>query len=1190
MKQKKRKNVAGKKLTTHVLEMLRAISDGINETIYISDPDTYEVLFANRKTKEEFGRNIIGKKCHDVFRKEKRPCPSCTNKRIFGKNLGKTYIWDHQNKWNKRWYKGICKAVPWSGGKYVRYGMAIDITKQKDIQRALKLSEEKFYRFAENARDVIYRYSFKKGLEYINPISTQITGYAPEDYYSDPELQLKLIHPENYERPLKLDKDFRRHRQRKHPALIRWIHKDGHIVFTEQVNVPIYDEAGRLIAVEGISRDVTERTRIGEKLEDSESRYRSLFENSPVSLWEQDHSEIKNYIDGLRESGIRDFRIYFETHPEDIVRLANLVEVIAVNKATLKLYNAKNKHDLGRCLSQVFGLNEFEAFKEELIAIGEGKKTFETELTTQTTTGEEIHVVLKVSIPPSCEKTLSKLFVSMVDVTEERKMENELRNSEEFFRSVVENSHNGILIIDDKFNIVYANDEVLHLSGYSKEEVVGQDFRKFLDEHSKGLVQERYVRRRKGEEIPNKYEFRIVRKNGETRCVETKSAVIRDKHGNLLSVAQLHDVTEHKTMDEERRRFEERLSALNEYGQNLNMAKTPEEIYNLTLNAMERTLGFEFATFFMVEGKKLRLTAHRGYPEKLNVALPMDGARGVTIKSAMSGKPIFIPDIRKEVSYVPGRPGMLSELAVPMRVGKKVLGVLNVESERLSAFNADDRKLLEILASHAATSVSNLNRRDELRKLSSGLEHLMKSTTEVMHVKEMHQRLEVIASAIEKFGWRRVVISLRDENLEGTDLVTVGLTKKEKELLAKRKAPGQVWRKRLGPEFERYKINEFYYLPWSDPWIRENVHGLPPGSSANEATTYAGVPSRLSTEEMIDWHPQDMLYAPLLTPEGRIVGILSMDDPVDGRRPVEESFAPLELFLHQAAMVIENAQLIESLKEVRTQLEAYTQQLEQMVDIRTRELRKSQEQLLKAQRLAVIGELAGMVGHDLRNPLTSIAGATYYVKKNLRKKTSCKLMEMLDLIENNIGYSNKIINDLLDYSREIKLDLTLSDPRSMVQNALVLIAIPKNVRLVDLTEKEPKLRIDNEKMKRVFANLIKNATDAMPRGGTLTIESKNTRNYVEFVFADTGTGMTEETREKLWTPLFTTKAKGMGFGLPICKRFIEAHGGSISVESILRKGTTFTIVLPIEPKAKEEGGGKIWIRQPESSLLTMTKT
>jgi two-component system sensor histidine kinase HydH len=111
----------------------------------------------------------------------------------------------------------------------------------------------------------------------------------------------------------------------------------------------------------------------------------------------------------------------------------------------------------------------------------------------------------------------------------------------------------------------------------------------------------------------------------------------------------------------------------------------------------------------------------------------------------------------------------------------------------------------------------------------------------------------------------------------------------------------------------------------------------------------------------------------------------------------------------------------------------------------------------------------------------------------------------------------------------------------------------------------------------------------MPKGGELTIKSRKAGQDFEIVFADTGVGMSKKTLEKLWTPLFTTKAKGMGFGLPICKRFIEAHGGSIFVESTLGKGTTITVTFPIKLKIRE-GGEKIWVRPLESSLLTTTKT
>jgi len=195
---------------------------------------------------------------------------------------------------------------------------------------------------------------------------------------------------------------------------------------------------------------------------------------------------------------------------------------------------------------------------------------------------------------------------------------------------------------------------------------------------------------------------------------------------------------------------------------------------------------------------------------------------------------------------------------------------------------------------------------------------------------------------------------------------------------------------------------------------------------------------------------------------------------------------------------------------------------------------------------------------------------------------------MLELIEKNIEHSNEIITDLMEYSKEIRLELTETTPKSIVRDALSLVEVLENVQVLDLTQSEPKIKVDVAKMKRVFGNLIKNAIDAMPIGGKLAITSRESNANMKIAFADTGIGMTKEIMEKIWTPFFTTKAKGMGLGLAICKRIIEAHGGSISVDSTVGKGTTFTVTIPIKPKI-EEGGEKAWVNVPESLLSTTTK-
>jgi signal transduction histidine kinase len=229
-----------------------------------------------------------------------------------------------------------------------------------------------------------------------------------------------------------------------------------------------------------------------------------------------------------------------------------------------------------------------------------------------------------------------------------------------------------------------------------------------------------------------------------------------------------------------------------------------------------------------------------------------------------------------------------------------------------------------------------------------------------------------------------------------------------------------------------------------------------------------------------------------------------------------------------------------------------------------------------------------MVGHDLRNPLTGIKNSTYFLRKKGRNISESQSTEMLDTIDKCLDYSNKIISDLLDYSREIHLDRKLYSPRLIVEECLILLVKPEKMEIINLVSDEPKIWVDPDKMRRVFINLIKNGLDAMQNVGTLTIESKEVKSGLEISFTDTGIGISNEVLPKLFTPLFTTKAKGMGFGLAICKRIIEAHGGTINVKTASGIGTTFKIIL--SDQKNSYGGERIWVEMPKSSLLTTTKT
>ena len=461
----------------------------------------------------------------------------------------------------------------------------------------------------------------------------------------------------------------------------------------------------------------------------------------------------------------------------------------------------------------------------------------------------------------------------------------------------------------------------------------------------------------------------------------------------------------------------------------------------------------------------------------------------------------------------------------------------------------------------------------EINRRSNQMVSLMKTSAEVIHCTDVKKQLQIIAEATRELGWRRVVIRVTDRNMDlmsPEDMVTVGLADEEKEILWNAKQPGKVWRERIGPQYERFRIGEFFHLPMSDSWVRDKF-------------SKGSAPSKLVAEKMVDSNPQELLYAPLILAGGQVVGLVSIGDPVDEKEPTKESLGPLELFLHEAAVAIENARLIELLNTAKAQVQEYANQLEEKVEDRTRELMKAQKRLLESERFAAIGELAAMIGHDLRNPLTGILNAAYYLRLKAGSDLDPKVGEMLDIIDKDVEYSNKIVNDLLEYSRAIKLELTENNPKSILKEALALVDVPANVQILDLTEDKPKIKVDADKMKRAFINVIKNAFDAMPEGGKLTIKSEKAGGNVEIVFADTGAGIPKETLARLFMPLFTTKARGMGFGLAICKRIIEAHGGKISAESTLGKGTTFTVSLPVKLKPEKDDKITSGLSEPVSS-------
>ena len=233
-----------------------------------------------------------------------------------------------------------------------------------------------------------------------------------------------------------------------------------------------------------------------------------------------------------------------------------------------------------------------------------------------------------------------------------------------------------------------------------------------------------------------------------------------------------------------------------------------------------------------------------------------------------------------------------------------------------------------------------------------------------------------------------------------------------------------------------------------------------------------------------------------------------------------------------------------------------------------RQVTEQADKLAQTEMLATIGKTAGMVGHDIRNPLQAIIGDIYLAKTELastpESEAKRNVLESLQEIEENTEYISKIVADLQDYARTVAPHNTKVNVEETVQDVLSSVTIPKDVAVSYSIAKDfPVLILDAAYLKRILTNLILNAVQAIPKDGKLTINAFCQDDKAVICIVDNGAGISDEIKDKIFIPLFTTKAKGQGFGLPVVKKLTEAMGGTVTFESEKGKGAKFILKFPV---------------------------
>jgi PAS domain S-box-containing protein len=783
------------------------------------------------------------------------------------------------------------------------------------------------------------------------------------------------------------------------------------------------------------------------------------------------------------------------------------------------------------------------------------------------------------------------------------------------------------VVVDEKGRLVVVNDVFEEVTGLSQKEVTGKSFLEIgiLSAESKRVLLENLMKRMQGLPV-EPYEVYFTDKTGESTCVEVKGRKV-SYAGQPADLVVFHDVTHRKENERRLKEYSERMEAL--VSEKVREIKESAEKLRSVFDSSPDAIAVFDLNGRIIECNQAKVTMY-----------------GFSSKDELIGKSAFeliSPKDRQKTSLMMEetlKTGLLKNIEYTSLTkdgrefpAESSAGILKDAEGNPTGFVSITKDITE-----------RKRTQQQLQASEAKFRAITNSAIDAVFLFDEEDRINYWNPAAERiFGYAEKEIVGKQVN---ATLVPPGFRKHYLKLTAKlakiknRKIAGKIREfpalRKDGTEFrmelslaplqlegkthftaivrditERKKVEEA--LRESEEKFRTISNSIEDGLIvvANNGDIVFWNPAAqeifgYTQEEVLGKKVQELLMSVLDAEKRKLVdlefeGFLGTEKGVLSGKTVELTarrkdgtefsfrLSVTSMRLKDKWYAVALARDITEQKQLWEKVEEYSRGLELTVDARTQELKEANERLLKAERLAAIGELAGMVGHDLRNPLTGIKNAAYYLRVKQGSCSDGNIKKMFEIIDCSIAHADKIINDLLDYSREIRLELVNCSPRALFKEALSLVQVPETVNIIDNTLEEPLISVDKAKMVRVFINIVENAVDAMPGGGTLQVESAQKNGNVEISFADTGIGMSKETLGKLFSPLVTTKAQGMGFGLAICKRIVEAHQGRIAVESVEGKGSTFTVTIPIKPELKN-GGEETWVNMPESLLSTTTKT
>ncbi len=617
-------------------------------------------------------------------------------------------------------------------------------------------------------------------------------------------------------------------------------------------------------------------------------------------------------------------------------------------------------------------------------------------------------------------------------------------------------------------------------------------------------------------------EYRMLTADGRLLWVrDMVTLVIEDGQAVRLRGLTI-DITENK-------RLEQRLSAVYNLGRELTLLYDEKTIIRRILEIGEHVVQADLFACGLVDEQE-RVLYHYSLNKDTTkeetfdtIVLPLDDTQGVCAAVVRTGEKIYIPDTTLYPGYISPSEQRIyhTELCVPLKVGAQVLGVLNLESRMVGAFDAADEQLIQTLANQMAVALTNARFYARIQRSNREIAAL----NAAMHALASNLEIEVVLQQ-----------TLREIHtlLEARD-ASIWLLNPEKSALVFAAGAGSTTATALAGQ----------QIPLDHSiasWVIHNRQSALVSHPQEDPRFYKKV------DELIGAKTQSLLAVPILV-KGEAIGVIEVVDKKQGAFDNHDQEL-LEALSSSAAVALENARLYQDLQ---TQF---------------RQLRETQAQLIQSEKMSALGRLTASIAHEINNPLQSIQGCLTLAMEELEEQQRRDRMEKyLQMAESEIRRIAAIVRRVREFYRPAKQEWQPTDIHAILENILELTGKQLQHSAIAVEREwcaEPLLvQANANQLKQVFLNLVLNAIDAMPEGGTLTLSTAQREGQAWIAFRDTGVGMSPQVLEQLFEPFFTTKPHGSGLGLSVSYSIIEAHGGKIKVASEVGVGSTFTVSLPL---------------------------